>query len=148
TARRWRRCCWPLLLVSLHLRHRTDLGGVRVLPVLPPRPALTEQVPALVKRLFSRTKAVSLLFRAELAARELPPELVLGVDQVGDPGHDVLVVHVHKVCRRLPRVRSGIPVTPNGGVAAPAPRMTLPAPVSRGSQALAGRRVTRNSVTQ
>ena len=92
-------------------------GGVRVLPVLPPRPALTEQVPALVKRLFSGTKTLPLLFRAELAPRELTPEVVLGVDQLTDPGHDVLVIHVHKVCRPLSGARPGYALPRTGACA-------------------------------
>ena len=70
------------------------------------RPALTQQVPALVERLFSRTKTLPLLFRAELARAQLAPELVLGLDQVADPRHDLLVIHVLKVCRP-PGARSG-----------------------------------------
>src|SRR5690349_12835618 len=78
--------------------------------------APSEPLPALVERLFRRTKAVPLLFRAELASGQLPPELVLGVDQFADPGHDVLVVHVHKVCRPGSGVRWGLCVMPNGRV--------------------------------
>src|ERR1700761_3694769 len=99
--------CAELLLVSLHLGHRAGDGIVRALPVLPPRPALAQQVPALVQRLFSKTKPLPLLFRAQLALRELVPELVLRFDQLADPRHDVLVVHVLKVCRKLSGVRSG-----------------------------------------
>jgi hypothetical protein len=47
----------------------------------------------LVERLFSRTKTLPLLFRAQLTRRELAAQLVLGADQVTDPRHDFFVVH-------------------------------------------------------
>src|ERR1700761_4916227 len=99
--------CPELLLVSLYLGHRAGDGIVRAPPVLPLRPALAQQVPALVQRLFSKTKSLPLLFRAQLASRELVPEVVLCFDQLADPRHDVRVVHVLKVCRQLSDVRSG-----------------------------------------
>src|SRR5689334_1321425 len=66
-----------LLLVSLHFGHRAGDRALRALPELPLRPALAQQVPALVKRLFGGTKPLPLLYRAQLSPLQLPPQFVL-----------------------------------------------------------------------
>src|ERR1700722_13921237 len=96
-----------LLLVPLHLSRRTHRSAVRALAELPLGPSLAQQVPALVKRLFCRTKTRPLLFRAQRAVGELSAKLVLGLDQPADPRHDLLLIHVPKVCPPAPGPRSG-----------------------------------------
>src|SRR5262249_19309443 len=89
-----------LLLVALHLGDGTGCRIFRVIPDLPPRAALAQQVPALIKGLFRRTQALVLLFRAEGACGELATQFMFGFDQPADAGHDLLVVHSPTVSRR------------------------------------------------
>src|SRR5262249_24617232 len=101
---------------------------------LPPCSPLPEQVPALVERLLCGAQPLALLGTAELAVGEFLAQFVLGVDQVADRGHDLLVVHAPTVkppawCCRL-----------RGGETSPRPRPLASPPRTR-----AGGRLRRRS---
>ena len=70
---------------------------VRVLAELPAGPPLPQQVPALVQRLLGGAQSLTLFLAGQLAGRELTTELMLGVDQLVDVSHDLLVVHAPTV---------------------------------------------------
>ena len=82
-------------IVDLASRPRRRL--VRVLAELAAGPPLPQQVPALVQRLLGGPQPLALLLAGQLAGRELPTELMLGVDQLVDVSHDLLVVHAPTV---------------------------------------------------
>ena len=69
-----------LLLVPLDLSGRARYGGVGVFTELAPCPPLAQQVPALIERLFSGTKTLAFLFRAELTGGQLAAQFVFGLD--------------------------------------------------------------------
>jgi hypothetical protein len=82
-------------LANLADRPRRRL--VRILPELAAGPPLSQQVPALIQRLFGGPQPLALLRSAQLAGRELLAELMLGLDQLVDVRHDLLVVHATTV---------------------------------------------------
>src|SRR5215472_11947771 len=82
-----------LLPVLLDLGRRPRLGQAGVLAEFPPRPALPQQVPALVERLFRRRERGVLLSRRQLACGEPGPQLVLSLDQIVDAAEYLFVVH-------------------------------------------------------
>src|SRR5690349_7740592 len=95
-----------LLLVALDLGHRADRGVVPVVSVLAPGLPLPQQVPALVQGLLGCFQLGPLLRARDLAAGHLGPQLVLGLDQLGDAVVDLPVVHV--TYRRAPGDTTGM----------------------------------------
>src|SRR5580704_10777140 len=95
-----------LLQVPLDLGRGTGGALGRVLAELTASPALAEQVPALVEGLLHRAEPGLLLSGGQLSGRDLRPEFVLGLDQLVDVAHDLLVIHEsHRTGNRRPPVR-------------------------------------------
>src|SRR5215472_11028302 len=92
--RAYRQARWPRLLpVLLNLGRRPSLGKARILAELPSRPALPEQVPALVERLLRRLERSVFLGRRQVADGKPGPQLVLGLDEIVDAAEYLFVVH-------------------------------------------------------
>ena len=84
---------WPSAAVVLHGARVADRGLLRVLPELAPRPALPEQVPALVQLDLEAGKVGVLGLMGDLAGAQPLAKGVLLVDEALDAGLDVLVAH-------------------------------------------------------
>src|SRR5438067_981116 len=74
----------------------TEVDGLRKITGSAGGP-LPQQVPALVQRLLGGAQSLALLLAGQLTGRELPTELMLGVDQLVNVSHDLLVVHAPTV---------------------------------------------------
>src|SRR5215203_2900238 len=83
----------PSAAVVLHGAGIADRGLPRVLPELAARPALPEQVPALVQLDLEAGEVGVLDLVADLTRAQPPPEVVLLLDEALDAGLDVLVAH-------------------------------------------------------
>ncbi len=77
--------------VAFDLVGRTHSGLPRVLPSLPQRPALPQQIPALVEGYLKRLQALALLGLVDLPALQFAPQLLLLGDESVNFGEDVLI---------------------------------------------------------
>jgi len=89
----------PLLPVALDRRLRPDVGAFGVEAGGPARPALPEQVPALVQADRELTQALTVLAGESLANVALFQPVLLGQEPL-DLGKHVSVVHGLSLCRR------------------------------------------------
>src|ERR1700722_6622442 len=89
--------CSVLLQVSLDLIDWPRGRVRRILAVLAPRPALPEQVPALVQRLLRGAQLNLLVLAGQLALGQLVAQLMLGLNELVNMTEDVLVVHARSL---------------------------------------------------
>ena len=99
--------------VVLHGAGIADIGLVRVLPELAPRPALPEQVPALVKLDLETSEVGVLDLVGDLTGAQSLPKVVLLLDEALDAGLDVLVAHA---AHDRPGVQARLRALPGVGV--------------------------------
>lgn len=78
---------------------------VGILPELTMRPALAQQIPALIKRPLERAEPLPLEVTRQLAAGNLVAEFVLLPDKVADLVQDLRVVHNSTVSAAVSSVR-------------------------------------------
>ena len=81
------------MLVVLNLVHWADHGLVRILSGVLTRPALAQQVPALIEGEFQPLKLIPLLLGSQFAVLDPRPQFVLLVDEGSHLVEDLLFVH-------------------------------------------------------
>jgi len=89
------------LKVAFDLRRRARLSVIGILAELAVRPALPQQIPALVQSVLHRTQPITLLRAGQLALGDLVAELVLLADEVADVLEDLGIVHDSTVSRAV-----------------------------------------------
>src|SRR6266571_5450004 len=81
------------LKVAFDLRRRARLSVIGILAELTVRPALAQQIPALVQSGLHRTQPLTLLRAGQLALGDLVAKLVFLADEVGYVREDLRIVH-------------------------------------------------------